>query len=85
MTQGTGEPRYPSLRAIMAARTKPIVSLGLSDIGLSSATVGGSRAQTRVIEAVATPPRPPTRVVKGTPAEAARCIVEFLINRGVIS
>ena len=33
-TQALGEPRYPSLKGIMAARSKEIVTRSLADLGL---------------------------------------------------
>jgi electron transfer flavoprotein beta subunit len=41
------EPRYPSLKAIMGARKKPLEQMSASDIGIDSALVGeeGSRVQ----------------------------------------
>jgi electron transfer flavoprotein beta subunit len=41
------EPRYPSLKAIMGAKKKPLDALGASDVGIDSSMVGeeGSRVQ----------------------------------------
>ena len=39
-TQALGEPRYPSLKGIMAARGKEIVTRSLADLGLDAASVG---------------------------------------------
>jgi electron transfer flavoprotein beta subunit len=41
------EPRYPSLKAIMGARKKPLETLASGDVGIDSALVGeeGSRVQ----------------------------------------
>src|SRR4029077_6876331 len=41
-TQALGEPRYPSLKGIMAARGKEIVTRSLADIGVEASSVGGS-------------------------------------------
>ena len=46
-TQALGEPRYPSLKGIMAARSKEIAVRSLADLGLDPATVGGAVATTR--------------------------------------
>ena len=40
-TQALGEPRYPSLKGIMAARSKEIATRSLADLGIDPATVGG--------------------------------------------
>src|SRR4029077_19513835 len=47
-TQALGEPRYPSLKGMMAARSKEITTVSLGDIGLDGSTVGGAVATTRV-------------------------------------
>jgi electron transfer flavoprotein beta subunit len=41
------EPRYPSLKAIMGAKKKPLQAVGTSDVGIDSSLVGetGSRVQ----------------------------------------
>jgi electron transfer flavoprotein beta subunit len=41
------EPRYPSLKAIMGAKKKPLDALGASDVGIDASMVGeeGSRVQ----------------------------------------
>ena len=48
-TQALGEPRYPSLKGIMAARSKEISTLTLADLGIDPASVGTAGATTRVV------------------------------------
>jgi electron transfer flavoprotein beta subunit len=79
-TQALGEPRYPSLKGIMGARTKEIVSRSPADLGLDAGAVPGSWA-TRVLGARPPAPRGATRVVRGTAQDGAREIVEFLAER----
>jgi electron transfer flavoprotein beta subunit len=83
-TQALGEPRYPSLKGIMAARSKEIVTRSLTDLGLSSAEVGGDVATTTVVGSRQPPARAATRVIRDTPDEAARQVVEFLAERKLI-
>lgn len=83
-TQALGEPRYPSLKGIMAARSKSIETRSLADLGLDASQVGGAAATTRVVGSEAPPPRPPTRVVREAPDEAARQVVAFLAERRII-
>ena len=83
-TQALGEPRYPSLKGIMAARSKEIATKALSDIGVDAATVGGAVTTTKVLGSEAPPPRAATRVVRGSPDEAARELVAFLAERRII-
>jgi electron transfer flavoprotein beta subunit len=80
-TQALGEPRYPSLKGIMAARNKEIITLSLADLGLSADEVGGAAATTRLVGSRAPAARAATRVVKAPAAEAAREVVRFLTDR----
>jgi electron transfer flavoprotein beta subunit len=83
-TQALGEPRYPSLKGIMGARSKEIVSWSLADLELDPADVGGAVAATKVLRAEAPPARAATRVIRGPAAEAAGQLVEFLAERRLI-
>jgi electron transfer flavoprotein beta subunit len=83
-TQALGEPRYPSLKGIMAARSKEIVTWSLADLGLDPSEVGGSAATTKVLRAEAPPARAATRVIRAPAAEAADQLVEFLAERRLI-
>jgi len=83
-TQALGEPRYPSLKGIMAARSKEIATRSLADLGIDPATVGGAAATTTVLDSKMPPARGATEVVRGTPEEGAARIVELLAKRRVI-
>jgi len=83
-TQALGEPRYPSLKGIMAARSKEIATRSLTDLEIDPATVGGAAATTKVLDARTPPARGATEVARGTPAEGATRIVEFLAQRRII-
>lgn len=83
-TQALGEPRYPSLKGIMAARSKEIAPRTLGDVGLADGSVGGEVATTKVVDSAKPPARGATRVVRGTPAEAADEVVAFLAERRII-
>jgi electron transfer flavoprotein beta subunit len=83
-TQALGEPRYPSLKGIMAARSKEIVTRSLGDLEIDPSTVGGAVATTTVVDSRTPPPRGATEVVRGAPADGAARIVEFLAQRRII-
>lgn len=51
------EPRYPSFKGIMAAKKKPVQTLSLADLGISSDEVGTAGATSAVIEFAKRPPR----------------------------
>ena len=79
-TQALGEPRYPSLKGIMAARSKELTTSALSDV--EGADPGAAR--TAVLGSEAPPPRAATRVIR-EPAEAAAAeVVAFLAERRII-
>ena len=83
-TQVLGEPRYPSLRGIMQARSKPIETWSLADIGLDPSTVGAQAATTAVLAATPPPQRGGATVVREAPDVAAAQIVDFLAARRLI-
>lgn len=83
-TQLLGEPRYPSLKGIMAARSKEIRVVGLADLGLSPSEVGGAVATTHTIAARPPAGRGETQVVTGPAGEAAQAIVDFLAARRIL-
>jgi electron transfer flavoprotein beta subunit len=83
-TQALGEPRYPSLKGIMAARSKEITTLSLADLEIDASTVGLAGATTRVVASETPPARGATRVLRAAPDEAAREVVAFLAERRLI-
>ena len=83
-TQALGEPRYPSLRGIMAARSKEIAVRSLADVGIDPSTVGGAVASTRVLRSEVPPARGATRVVREPAPAAAAQVVDFLVERRLI-
>ncbi len=50
VTAGVVEPRYPSFKGIMAAKSKPVDQLDVAGLGLSPDQVGAAGAGQRVIE-----------------------------------
>jgi len=83
-TQALGEPRYPSLKGIMAARGKEIVTRSMADLGLDPTTHGGGAATTALLDTRMPPSRGATEIVRGTPDEAAARIIDFLVERRII-
>ena len=93
-TQALGEPRYPSLKGIMAARSKSVETKALTDVAAAGtradgtpaaeSSVGGAAATSAVLGSEAPPPRAATRVIREPADEAARQVVEFLSERRII-
>ena len=83
-TQLLGEPRYPSLKGIMAARSKEIATKSLADLEVDAGSVGGGAARTMVTGQEKPPARGATQVVRGSAEEGAKAIVELLASRRLI-
>ncbi|MGH9297033.1 MAG: electron transfer flavoprotein subunit beta/FixA family protein, partial [Acidimicrobiales bacterium] len=63
VTAGVVEPRYPSFKGIMAARSKPIEELSVSDLGLDAAQVGATGARQEVVSVQAAEERKAGEIV----------------------
>lgn len=84
VTDQVGEPRYASLKGIMAAKRKPLETWALDDIGLGAADLRGA-ALTRVTAAEPPEAKPPTERIEGiTPDEAAGKMADWLQARRLI-
>ncbi len=83
-TQVLGEPRYPSLRGIMQARSKQVLTWSLAELGIDPSSVGAAAATTRVLGADPPPARAGATVVKDAPEVAVAQIVDFLAARRLI-
>jgi electron transfer flavoprotein beta subunit len=83
-TQALGEPRYPSLKGIMAARSKEIRTISLADLGIEPGSVGLDSATTKVVDSRPPAPRDATKVVRDGSEDAARQIVDLLAERRLI-
>src|SRR5690349_4242951 len=53
VTAGVVEPRYPSFKGIMAARSKPVEQLTAADLGLGADQVGAAGARQEVTDVAA--------------------------------
>ncbi len=84
VTDQVGEPRYASLKGIMAAKRKPLETWSLGDLGLSAEDLKGG-ALTAVVSADPPEAKPPTeRVENVSPEEAATRIADWLAGRKLI-
>jgi electron transfer flavoprotein beta subunit len=84
VTDQVGEPRYASLKGIMAAKRKPLETWSLADLGLDAAAIQGA-ALTRVVEARPPEEKAPTERIENVgPDEAATRIADWLAARKLI-
>ncbi len=78
VTDQTDEARYPSFKAIMAGKKKPVATWSLADLQVSADEVGSSAAATAVRGAVVQPPRQAGTVVVDH-GEGAAAVADFLV------
>ncbi len=82
-TQALGTPRYPSLKGIMAARSRQITTLSLADLGEGLVPAGG-QWPSRVVGVQPPPSRATGRAVTGDAAAQAREIADYLTAQRII-
>jgi electron transfer flavoprotein beta subunit len=77
------EPRYPSFKGIMQAKSKPVETKSLADFGIAADEVGLANATSEVLEFA---PRPPKGAgVKVTDeGDGAQKLVEFLASQKIV-
>ena len=80
VTAGATEPRYPSLKGVMAAKSKPVETLSLADLGLST---DEARPTQKVVEVTDAPPKQGGETVEADETTPAR-IVELLVEAKVL-
>src|ERR687887_534686 len=77
VSDAINEPRYPSLKGIMGAKSKPQETLSLADIGVESERAGESGSRTEVYALNEPPARGDSRRIEDD-GNAAEAIIDFL-------
>lgn len=77
VTDQTGEARYPSFKAIMGGKKKPVTTWSLADLGVDEARVGLAAAATRVRDVAPQAARQAGTVVTDD-GDAATLLADFL-------
>jgi electron transfer flavoprotein beta subunit len=72
---GINTPRYASLKGIMAAKKKPVATLGLSELGLDPGEVGGAGARLKTLSLEPPPKGKGAEILTGSPDEIAKALV----------
>jgi electron transfer flavoprotein beta subunit len=75
---GINQPRYASLKGIMAAKKKDFKAWSAADLGLGDATAGKAGAMYEVKEIFVPERKSKVEIIGGTPEEAAATLVEKL-------
>jgi electron transfer flavoprotein beta subunit len=57
VTAGVVEPRYPSFKGIMAAKSKPVETKSVADLGIDASVVGWAGAGQEIVDVAAAPER----------------------------
>ena len=81
VTAGVVEPRYPSFKGIMAAKSKPVDQVTAADLGITP--VGWAGAGQQIVDVAAAPARAAGEIVEDD-GEAYQKIVAFLDDLKVI-
>src|SRR3954452_16711687 len=82
VTAGVVEPRYPSFKGIMAAKSKPVDQLTVADLGLDG-QVGAANARQEIVSVVPAEERQAGEIVEDD-GEGFQKIVAFLESKKVI-
>jgi len=77
VTDQINEPRYPTVKGIMAAKKKPVETWSLADLGVDAELVGLAAAWTRVDSFTQRPPRTRGQIVPDE-GEGGTKLAEFL-------
>jgi electron transfer flavoprotein beta subunit len=77
------DPRYPSFKGIMAAKSKPIEVKSLGDLGLDAGEVGLDNSWTQVVSFENAPPREAGQTVKDE-GDGGVAIAEYLASKKLI-
>ena len=83
VSDAINEPRYPSLKGIMGAKTKPQETLSAADLGLDAGSLGEEGSGTTVLALGDPPPRGDARKIEDD-GTAAQQIVDFLAERKLL-
>lgn len=83
VTAGVVEPRYPSFKGIMAAKSKPVDACTVADLGLDASSVGWAGAGQSIVEVVTAPTRESGEIIEDD-GEGFAKIVAYLENLKII-
>ena len=78
VSDAINEPRYPSLKGIMGAKSKPQETVRFADLGLD-----GAESRTEVLALNDPPPRGESRKVEDD-GDAAQAVLDFLAEKRLV-
>jgi electron transfer flavoprotein beta subunit len=83
VSDAINEPRYPSLKGIMGAKSKPQETVSLGDLGVEASAVGEAGSGT-IVRSSAAPPPKSGQVRIEDDGSAAEKIVEYLAEKRLV-
>jgi electron transfer flavoprotein beta subunit len=83
VSDAINEPRYPSLKGIMGAKTKPQETLALGDVGVDPGAAGEAGAKTTVLD-LGPPPSRGNQVKIEDDGGGAQKILDFVLERRLL-
>jgi electron transfer flavoprotein beta subunit len=83
VSDAINEPRYPSLKGIMGAKSKPQETVALADLGLSADDVGEGGSKTEVLALGEPPARGESRKLEDD-GSGAQQILDFLVEKKLV-
>jgi electron transfer flavoprotein beta subunit len=83
VSDAINEPRYPSLKGIMGAKSKPQETVSLSDLGVEDERAGGTGSRTEVYALNDPPARGDARKIDDD-GNAAQAVLDFLAEKRLV-
>jgi electron transfer flavoprotein beta subunit len=83
VTAGVVEPRYPSFKGIMAAKSKPVDNLTIADLGIDASQLGASGAGQEITDVSEAEARSAGEIVVDE-GDGAQRVVAFLEQLKVV-
>jgi electron transfer flavoprotein beta subunit len=83
VSDAINEPRYPSLKGIMGAKTKPQETLSLADVGVEADAAGEAGAKTTVLD-LGPPPSRGDQVKIEDDGSGAQTILDLVVERKLL-
>ncbi len=83
VSDAINEPRYPSLKGIMGAKSKPQETVSVDELGLPAELVGEAGSRTEVLALGSPPPRGESRKIEDD-GSGAQQILDFLVEKKLV-
>jgi electron transfer flavoprotein beta subunit len=83
VSDAINEPRYPSLKGIMGAKTKPQETVSLGDVGVDAGSAGEAGAKTTVLD-LGPPPARGGQVKIEDDGSAAQKVLDLVVERKLL-